>query len=245
MHCHVKLNHFYNNIRQCNKYLLFTPSYLLHTTCRSNQKDYYKVLNIEKNSTKQNIKQAYYKLSKVYHPDINNESEAETKFKEIQEAYDILGDESRKNEYDQSINQSHYYENKNNSRNQQQQQNPFNNRHSNIRNRTTSSTSSYDFKDYYNNKTNYKTSSSSGSSGSGINENDLNNYWNNKEFGPHDEIKDAYKRTLYTVTFSFIIVLVLINMINMAINRERQIAIKKADQIRKQEINYNNNNKNK
>ena len=108
MHCHVKLNHFYNNIRQCNKYLLFTPSYLLHTTCRSNQKDYYKVLNIEKNSTKQNIKQAYYKLSKVYHPDINNESEAETKFKEIQEAYDILGDESRKNEYDQSINQSHY-----------------------------------------------------------------------------------------------------------------------------------------
>ena len=148
-------------------------------------------------------------------------------------------------EYDQSINQSHYYENKNNSRNQQQQQNPFNNRHSNIRNRTTSSTSSYDFKDYYNNKTNYKTSSSSSSSGSGINENDLNNYWNNKEFGPHDEIKDAYKRTLYTVTFSFIIVLVLINMINMAINRERQIAIKKADEIRKQEINYNNNNKNK
>jgi hypothetical protein len=49
---------------------------------------------------------------------------------------------------------------------------------------------------------------------------------------------------LYTVTFSFIIVLVAINMINMAINRERQIAIKKSEEIRKQEINYNNNNNN-
>ena len=85
----------------------------LTTSCResssSSQKDYYKVLNIEKNSTRKNIKQAYYKLSKQYHPDVNDEPNAEAKFKEIQEAYHVLGDDIRKNAYDLSINESGSY----------------------------------------------------------------------------------------------------------------------------------------
>jgi curved DNA-binding protein CbpA len=64
-------------------------------------KDYYKILNISKNSTKDDIKKAYRKLAIKFHPDKNkNNKQAENKFKEIGEAYEILSDENKKREYD-------------------------------------------------------------------------------------------------------------------------------------------------
>ena len=60
-------------------------------------KDYYKILGVDKNATQDEIKKAYRKLAKKYHPDVNkNNKEAERKFKEVNEAYEVLGDEEKK-----------------------------------------------------------------------------------------------------------------------------------------------------
>ena len=64
--------------------------------------DYYQVLGVSKNATKEEIKKAYRKLAVKFHPDKNpGDKEAEAKFKEISEAYDILSDEKKKQMYDQ------------------------------------------------------------------------------------------------------------------------------------------------
>jgi curved DNA-binding protein len=64
-------------------------------------KDYYKILNIKKDSNSGEIKKAYRKLAKKYHPDTNpNNKLAEEKFKEINEAYEVLGDEKKRKKYD-------------------------------------------------------------------------------------------------------------------------------------------------
>lgn len=63
-------------------------------------KDYYKTLGIEKTASNQDIKRAYRKLAKQYHPDVNQEASADKRFKEIQEAFDILGDEEKRTQYD-------------------------------------------------------------------------------------------------------------------------------------------------
>ena len=64
-------------------------------------KDYYATLGVEKNASADEIRRAYRKLAKQYHPDVNKEPGAEEKFKEINEAYDVLGDEQKKARYDQ------------------------------------------------------------------------------------------------------------------------------------------------
>jgi len=61
-------------------------------------KDYYKILGVDKKSTQDDIKKAYRKLSKKYHPDINNGDD--TKFKQISEAYETLGDVGKRKKYD-------------------------------------------------------------------------------------------------------------------------------------------------
>ncbi len=63
-------------------------------------KDYYKILGVEKGASKEDIKKAYKKLAKQYHPDISKEADAETKFKEINEAAGILLDDEKKQRYD-------------------------------------------------------------------------------------------------------------------------------------------------
>ena len=66
-----------------------------------NKRDYYEVLGISKNATSQEIKNAFRKLAMKYHPDKNKESDAEEKFKEINEAYENLYDEQKRSKYDQ------------------------------------------------------------------------------------------------------------------------------------------------
>ena len=59
------------------------------------KRDFYEVLGVNKSASKDEIKSAYRKLAKKYHPDINKEPGAEEKFKEVQEAWDVLGDEKQ------------------------------------------------------------------------------------------------------------------------------------------------------
>lgn len=65
------------------------------------QRDLYEVLGLSKSATDDEIKKAYRKLAKQYHPDINKEKGAEDKFKEVQHAYDILSDTEKRQLYDQ------------------------------------------------------------------------------------------------------------------------------------------------
>ena len=66
-----------------------------------NKRDYYEVLGVSKTATDKEIKSAFRRLAKQYHPDVNKEADAEEKFKEIQEAYAVLSDENRRKQYDQ------------------------------------------------------------------------------------------------------------------------------------------------
>lgn len=65
------------------------------------KRDYYEVLGVSKGASKDEIKSAYRKLAKQYHPDINHEPDAPKKFEEVQEAYDILYDDTKRQQYDQ------------------------------------------------------------------------------------------------------------------------------------------------
>ena len=69
-------------------------------------KDYYNILGVNKSSNNEEIKTAYKKLALKYHPDknIDNKEEAENKFKEISEAYEILSDDEKKYNYDNGKN---------------------------------------------------------------------------------------------------------------------------------------------
>ncbi len=67
------------------------------------KRDYYEVLGVDKNATDEDLKKAFRKLAKKYHPDANpdNKEEAEKKFKEVNEAYEILSDKQKRQMYDQ------------------------------------------------------------------------------------------------------------------------------------------------
>lgn len=65
------------------------------------KRDYYEVLGVDKNASEKDIKLAFRRLAKKYHPDVNKTPEAEEKFKEAQEAYAVLSDEGRRKQYDQ------------------------------------------------------------------------------------------------------------------------------------------------
>ncbi|MFR1605452.1 MAG: DnaJ domain-containing protein [Bifidobacterium pseudocatenulatum] len=63
-------------------------------------KDFYKVLGVSKDATDDEITKAYRKLARKYHPDLNKTKEAEEKFKDISEAYDVLSNKDNRQKYD-------------------------------------------------------------------------------------------------------------------------------------------------
>ena len=67
----------------------------------SEKRDYYDVLGISKDADDAAIKKAYRQLAKKYHPDVSTEQDAEQKFKEVQEAYEVLSDSQKRAQYDQ------------------------------------------------------------------------------------------------------------------------------------------------
>jgi len=63
-------------------------------------KDYYKILGVERDTSQTDLKKAYRKLARKYHPDVSKESDAEERFKEVNEAYEVLGDAEKRSQYD-------------------------------------------------------------------------------------------------------------------------------------------------
>jgi curved DNA-binding protein len=64
-------------------------------------KDYYGVLGVERDASQEDIKRAYRRLARKYHPDVSKEPQAEERFKEVQEAYEVLKDAEKRAAYDQ------------------------------------------------------------------------------------------------------------------------------------------------
>jgi curved DNA-binding protein len=63
-------------------------------------KDYYQTLNVERNASQEDVKRSYRKLARKYHPDVSKLPDAEDRFKELGEAYDVLGDPEKRAAYD-------------------------------------------------------------------------------------------------------------------------------------------------
>eukprot|EP00055_Hartaetosiga_balthica_P010575 m.45527 g.45527 ORF g.45527 m.45527 type:complete len:458 (-) comp7227_c0_seq1:1615-2988(-) len=81
---------------------LFSSSRLLHTSQPSWKEDYYDVLGVGRDASEKELKKAYFEKAKKYHPDRNqNNKDAEKKFQEISEAYEVLKDKEKRAQYDQ------------------------------------------------------------------------------------------------------------------------------------------------
>jgi len=65
------------------------------------KRDYYEILGLSKDASKEEIKKAYRKLARKYHPDVNKEADAQDKFKEAKEAYETLSSDQKRQQYDQ------------------------------------------------------------------------------------------------------------------------------------------------
>jgi curved DNA-binding protein len=64
-------------------------------------KDYYRIMGVERDATQEEVKRAYRKLARKYHPDVSKEPDAEARFKEVGEAYEVLKDPEKRAAYDQ------------------------------------------------------------------------------------------------------------------------------------------------
>uniref|UniRef100_A0A914KQ16 J domain-containing protein n=1 Tax=Meloidogyne incognita TaxID=6306 RepID=A0A914KQ16_MELIC len=78
-----------------------TTTLLYFSTASKIRKDYYKILGVSRGSSPEQIKEAFYKLSKKYHPDVNQDKEKASKnFHKVSEAYEVLGSKERRLAYD-------------------------------------------------------------------------------------------------------------------------------------------------
>ena len=68
-------------------------------------KDYYATLGVEPDATPDEVKRAYRKLARKYHPDLNREPGTEARFKDLAEAYEVIGDAERRARYDSMARQ--------------------------------------------------------------------------------------------------------------------------------------------
>ncbi|CAD6192765.1 unnamed protein product [Caenorhabditis auriculariae] len=75
-------------------------SRIIHTSIPALKEDYYKTLGVGKDADSKSIKKAYFQLAKKYHPDVNKTKEAQEKFQEISEAYEVLSDDTKRQQYD-------------------------------------------------------------------------------------------------------------------------------------------------
>src|SRR5262245_4882433 len=93
----------HSRLREAGAPLQLLPVRSMNTTTNTTMpRDPYEVLGVSKSATAEEINKAYRKLSKKYHPDRNpGDKDADAKYKEVQAAHDILGDEKKKAQYDQ------------------------------------------------------------------------------------------------------------------------------------------------
>jgi len=85
---------------QNKNYRSLTGQRYFQTSSHLSQKDYYNILGVDKSCSQKDIKKAYYQLAKKYHPDTNKDKDAGKKFQEVSEAYEVLGDDNARKQYD-------------------------------------------------------------------------------------------------------------------------------------------------
>ncbi|KRY50932.1 DnaJ -like protein subfamily A member 3, mitochondrial, partial [Trichinella britovi] len=99
------------NIRaRFSSFFMVSPYRNLHTCDAVDGEDLYKILGVNSNATPKQIKCAYYELSKLHHPDLNCDKDSASsthRFQRINYAYEILGNESKRREYDRRLNMHH------------------------------------------------------------------------------------------------------------------------------------------
>lgn len=198
--------------------------------------DHYETLSLKRNASRKEIKHAYYKLSKQFHPDINTDPTAQDKFRQIHDAYNVLGDERRKLEYDRQLMHRDGTPGG--------QMNEFTRRE--FKSRTpgqgppTGKTNVYDFDEYYREhygrhvrKAPHSAYSYRGSSTSSSQE-DLNKYWAKREnemYSSHnDDSIFSFSNKFFVRFFVLNLVLVAFYFFMSSINRrEKEIYLSKSN----------------
>ena len=217
--CMRKLENF-----KWHPYIFFKISNNNFHTTISDKKDFYETLNINRNSTRQEIKLAYYKLSKQFHPDVNKAENAEDYFKEIQEAYGVLGDEDLKKEYDDSLRGG--YKDIDGARRKSPYNQEWKKRSGPI---YTGKTAAYNYDEHF--RSHYPKNERSYAGGRSSmdanpfskypNQEDLNKYWDTKEFSKDEETKIRNKMLLRSIYV--LLIFVFFNLVfSIASQNERE-----------------------